>query len=320
MSCRICAGSLGSEIYRPREMMFGTREAFDYVLCEDCSTLQIAEIPGDLAQYYAGNSYYSFNQSRGEAGWKVALKRMVAGGMIGRPNAYPSNGGLLDKIRRGAEPWTAHVAGLRRDSAVLDVGCGEGARLQAMARLGFTNLTGIDLFLPNDKAGKQADGIVLHSGDLAQHDGRYDCITMHHSLEHVPDPAALLAAARDRLNPGGAIYIRVPLFQPDIWAEFGVNWAQIDAPRHLYLFSAQAFLDMAQRAGLTCERSGNDTLGWSLAWSHAYANDIAMYDESGAQNSLPFTPEQIAAFDREAEALNAANKGDQGYFVLRTAE
>ena len=319
MSCRICAGSLGSETYHPREMMFGTGEVFDYVLCAECSTLQIADIPDDLAQYYSGAAYYSFNQSRAEAGWKTALKRIAAGGMIGRPEAYPSGKGFIDKIRRGAEPWTAHVAGLTRDSAILDVGCGEGARLQALARLGFTNPTGIDLFLPDEKVGKSG-GINLIAGDLAEHAGMYDCITMHHSLEHVPDPAALLTAASERLKPGGAIYVRVPLFQPDIWAEHGVNWAQIDPPRHLYLFSRRAFLDMAKRAGLTCERHGTDTLGWSLAWSKAYASDIPMYGENGAANPLPFTPEELTAFDRTADALNAAGKGDQGYFVLRAAE
>ncbi|MEO9463657.1 MAG: class I SAM-dependent methyltransferase [Marinomonas sp.] len=316
MICRICASECDSERYTAREMMFGTREAFDYVLCSACSTLQIAEIPDDLRQYYSSSAYYSFNQMRKESGWKVALKRLAAGGMIGQPEAYPSGDRVLDKVRRGAEPWTAHIAGLTRDSAILDVGCGEGARLQSLSRLGFTNLTGIDAFLPEDKAGK-AGGVTLIAGELAAHDGVYDCITMHHSLEHVPDPAALLAAAKERLQPGGAIYVRVPLFQDAIWAKHGVHWAQIDPPRHLYLFSAGAFLAMAQQCGLTCERQGTDTLGWSLAWSHAYARDIAMYDEGGAQNALPFTAQEIAAFDREAAALNSAGKGDQGYFVLR---
>ncbi len=296
--------------------MFGTREAFDYVLCSACSTLQIAEIPDDLQQYYSGSSYYSFNQMQEEPGWKSALKRVAAGGMIGQPEAYPTGNGPIDKIRRGAEPWTAHIAGLTSDAAILDVGCGEGARLQSLARLGFTNLTGIDAFLPAEKVG-EAGAVKLIAGELPAHEGLYDCITMHHSLEHVPGPAALLGAARERLKPGGAIYVRIPLFQSAIWAEHGVNWAQIDPPRHLYLFSAAAFLGMAQRCGLACERQGTDTLGWSLAWSHAYARDIAMHGEGGAPNAPPFTAQEIAAFDCEAAALNSANQGDQGYFVLR---
>ncbi|MDA0818748.1 MAG: methyltransferase domain-containing protein [Proteobacteria bacterium] len=79
---------------------------------------------------------------------------------------------------------------------MLDVGCGEGARLEKPAKLGFANLTGIDAFLPQAREGRRPSGITLIRGELNSHDRKYDCITMHHSLEHVPDPKALLETAR----------------------------------------------------------------------------------------------------------------------------
>lgn len=318
-ACRICGGEHFDPPVVAREMMFGTRERFDYARCRDCSTLQIATIPEDLGRFYSGQAYYSFNNFAGEPLWRRLLKRMAAGGMIGRPDKFPHGTGLVDRARRGAEPWTALVQGLRKDSAILDVGCGEGTRLEALAALGFTELTGIDPFLPEDKAGRSRTGVLLVRGDLLDHHGQYDCITMHHSLEHFPDPAAMLRAARRLLAPGGKLFVRLPLYQQEMWDRFGANWAQLDAPRHLYLFAPEGFIAFAARQDFACIAQGSDTQDWSLAWSEAYAQGIPMFDADGRKNALPFTPAQMAAFKAEARDLNARDAGDQGYFVLEAA-
>lgn len=302
-----------------REMMFGSREEFDYFLCDNCRTLQIAQVPDNLAVYYATDAYYSFGEGAHEARWKSALKRIFARGMIGRPEKYPMGNGLIHRIRRGAEPWIAQIEGLRRDATVLDVGCGKGARLAALARLGFTDLSGVDPFLPATGAGTSDQGIHFFRGELTDIDGHYDLITMHHSLEHVAEPRRLLVAARERLKPGGRIFVRIPLLQDSVWQKYGANWAQIDAPRHFYLMPQAAFIGLAGSAGLDCISSGTDMLGWSLAWSEAYARDIPMHDSHGHPNALPFTMSELAQYDRQAQALNAAGEGDQGYFVLRAA-
>ena len=301
-----------------REMMFGTRERFDYFLCEACSTLQIAQIPDDLGRYYSSETYYSFNNADREPALKRILKRFAARGMVGRPAKSPRGNGPMDRIRRGAEPWTANIEGLKFDSAILDVGCGEGARLEALARLGFSNLTGVDPFLPAGKAGTSASGVTLKQGALSDVEGRYDCITMHHSLEHFADPGAMLESARNLLSPGGAVFVRIPIFQSEIWDRYGADWAQIDAPRHLFLFSPDAFVDLTGRHGFECTARGYDTLGWSLAWSEAYSRDIPMYGEGG-KNPLPFDDLRLKRFEDQAKNLNAEGKGDQGYFVLRAA-
>lgn len=318
-SCQLCGQHHHGDMITMREMMFGTREEFDYFLCDNCCTLQIAQVPDNLAAYYAADAYYSFGEGTGEARWKSALKRICARGMIGRPEKYPMGNGPIDRIRRGAEPWIAQVEGLWRDAAVLDVGCGKGARLEALARLGFTDLSGVDPFLPATQEGTSVQGIHFFRGELTEIDGHYDLITMHHSLEHVAEPRRLLVAARERLKPGGRIFVRIPLLQDWVWRKYGANWAQIDAPRHFYLMPQAAFIDLAKSAGLDCISSGTDTLGWSLARSEAYARDIPMYNSPGQPNALPFTMSELAEYDRQAQTLNAAGEGDQGYFVLSAA-
>jgi len=51
MACRICGADEVSERITAREMMFGTREAFEYFPCGSCGTLQVADIPEDLGRF-----------------------------------------------------------------------------------------------------------------------------------------------------------------------------------------------------------------------------------------------------------------------------
>ena len=87
MACRICGADKVSERITAREMMFGTREEFEYFCCGSCGTLQIADIPDDLGRFYASETYYSFNNRSEDPLWKNLLKRWAAVGLVGNPQA-----------------------------------------------------------------------------------------------------------------------------------------------------------------------------------------------------------------------------------------
>src|SRR5690606_18277001 len=97
---------------------------------------------------------------------------------------------------------------------VLDIGCGGGILAESMARKG-ADVTGIDL---SEKALKVADLHSLESGiqvryeliaaeDLAAREsGSFDVVTCMEMLEHVPDPASIVAACARLAKPGGRIF------------------------------------------------------------------------------------------------------------------
>ncbi len=97
---------------------------------------------------------------------------------------------------------------------VIDIGCGGGILSESMARKG-ANVTGIDL---SEKALKVADLHSLESGVQVRYEliaaeemaareaGRYDVVTCMEMLEHVPDPAAIVAAAAQLVKPGGKVF------------------------------------------------------------------------------------------------------------------
>jgi 2-polyprenyl-6-hydroxyphenyl methylase / 3-demethylubiquinone-9 3-methyltransferase len=97
---------------------------------------------------------------------------------------------------------------------VLDIGCGGGILAESMAKKG-ASVTGIDL---SEKALKVADLHSLESGvqvryeliaaeELAAREpARFDVVTCMEMLEHVPDPAAIVAACAQLVKPGGRVF------------------------------------------------------------------------------------------------------------------
>jgi len=109
--------------------------------------------------------------------------------------------------------WIAGHAALE-GATVLDVGCGGGILAEAMARRG-ARVTGIDL---SEKALRVAQ-LHLHESRLsieylcvsvedhaATHAGEFDVVTCMELLEHVPDPASMVAACARLVRPGGQVF------------------------------------------------------------------------------------------------------------------
>jgi 2-polyprenyl-6-hydroxyphenyl methylase/3-demethylubiquinone-9 3-methyltransferase len=97
---------------------------------------------------------------------------------------------------------------------VLDVGCGGGILSEGMASLG-AQVTGIDL---SDKALQVAKLHLLESSRQVDYrkvavealaeekPAHYDVVTCMEMLEHVPDPASVIAACAKLVKPGGWVF------------------------------------------------------------------------------------------------------------------
>lgn len=97
---------------------------------------------------------------------------------------------------------------------VLDVGCGGGILSESMYFKG-ADVTGIDL---GEKAINVANLHQLESGAkvnyqliaveqlAAEQPASFDIVTCMEMLEHVPDPAAIVAACAKLVKPGGAVF------------------------------------------------------------------------------------------------------------------
>ncbi|HOV95731.1 MAG TPA: bifunctional 2-polyprenyl-6-hydroxyphenol methylase/3-demethylubiquinol 3-O-methyltransferase UbiG [Thermomonas sp.] len=100
-------------------------------------------------------------------------------------------------------------------AAALDVGCGGGLLSEALAKAGAA-VTAIDL-APNllkvarlhglesgIKVGYRQVAVEVLADEAA---GSFDVVTCMEMLEHVPDPAAIVAACARLLKPGGRLFL-----------------------------------------------------------------------------------------------------------------
>ena len=98
---------------------------------------------------------------------------------------------------------------------VLDVGCGGGLLAEAMARKG-ARVTGLDMATELLKVAQlhalEAGVVVnylLESAEqhAVEHAAGYDVVTCMEMLEHVPDPAQVIAALAALVRPGGHVFL-----------------------------------------------------------------------------------------------------------------
>lgn len=149
---------------------------------------------------------------------------------------------------------------------VLDVGCGGGILSEAMAGAGAT-VSGIDL---SDKALKVAKMHLFESGRsvdyqlvsaedyAAQHAGAFDVVTCMEMLEHVPDPASIVAACSRLVKPGGWVFFSTlnRNAKSYLFAVVGAEYVLKLLPRGTHDYAK--FIRPAELARMTRE-SGLDT-------------------------------------------------------------
>ncbi len=74
-------------------------------------------------------------------------------------------------------------------------------------------------------------------------------VTMFHVLEHLYDPFACVASARELLQPNGRLIIQVPNAACWQFLMFGENWSGLDIPRHLLTFRHSDVEALLERCG-----------------------------------------------------------------------
>jgi SAM-dependent methyltransferase len=139
---------------------------------------------------------------------------------------------------------------------LLDVGCGSGDFLAFVQAAGRWKISGLEPNAAAARAAREGRGLNVKIGQLpdATLPARsFDVITLWHVLEHVPNPAVVLADVRRLLKPEGVLIVGVPLGDSVEANWFKANWAGYDVPRHLVTFTHASLSEFAQRHGFYLE-------------------------------------------------------------------
>ena len=109
--------------------------------------------------------------------------------------------------------WIDAAIGLH-GKHILDVGCGGGLLSEGMAARG-AEVTGIDLSekplgvarLHLLESGQKVDYRKISAEQMAEEKpGAFDAVTCLEMLEHVPDPASIVASCARLVKPGGQVF------------------------------------------------------------------------------------------------------------------
>ena len=200
----------------------------------------------------------------------------------------------------------------RRPGRVLDIGCGDGAQLAALAEHGWA-VEGQEVDPAAAQHAQERYGLTVHLGDLRGLDlptAGYDAIIMSHVLEHVHDPRALLRECRRLLAPGGVLVAVSPNPSSYGHARYGASWFPLDPPRHLHLFTPAAARALAEQAGFETIRATTTTVHANVFL--ASSRNIRTHGSHDARVALPARLRLIAMWEQLLARLAFARSRTSG--------
>lgn len=261
-NCKVC-GSPGEPTYRGlQDRLFSASGLWNLTQCrnKECGLMWLDPMPLEEDIHKAYQSYYTHGENSHE-------KRFIE-----QPHTTILNHILklllrLTPIYRERNDFNRMYLGSIKPGRLLEVGCGDGARLIRMAELGWS-VEGQEVD-PLSAAIAAKTGVKIHLGALENlnlPDTSYEAIVMNHVIEHVHDPLKLLMKCRRLLKSNGIFVAVTPNIHSYGHRIFKSHWRGLEPPRHILLFCQESLRRIAQNAGFE-----NPTTWTTAANAHHFA-------------------------------------------------
>lgn len=252
MSASVRCTACGSSVFEPYvhadcDRMLRVKGTFSYERCITCGLIwQNPRLsPQKLQAHYPSSSYYAYQEqdSRGVFD-RIRNYLLVHYYKPTRISAFITL--FLPNV-----PAIPSFVGSGR---VLDLGCGTGDTLLALASLGW-DVYGLDINLRAVERARDRGLANVSRGyyqDIVRYpDGFFDAIRLYHVIEHLDNPIACLTLVRKKLKPNGELLVGTPSAGSAVARLFGRYWYNLDAPRHLFLFTPENLAMLMKKSGFT---------------------------------------------------------------------
>lgn len=236
MTCKICSGEskqLYSGLFDDR---YGYPGTFDLYQCAACGFAQSTPELSSAELHQLYTDYYPRKTITVDTVRQASTFRP---GMLFRVKTW---------LQGNSNVCHYHVNPGER---VLDVGCGDGASLLDIQKLG-AEAYGTEYDRNIEPVATQL-GLRIFFGDIKDApyaDSWFDTITMSQLLEHTLDPIAFIHHAKQKLKPGGQMILSFPNINSFNRLRTGRKWINWHIPYHLNFFSDQSITLLARAANL----------------------------------------------------------------------
>ena len=266
--CLLCQGP-GSVLYEGlNDRLYGVPITCGYAWCRDCGLVWLDPRPTPQA---LGACYPAYKPHQAKPTAPAArrfgpLRDALRGSILAAGKNYPAGkcpaillslGKVLNLL-----PQARHMASFGYSELVhpfvpagklLEIGCGAGAYLGLMQRLGW-DVRGVDFSPMAAETARKAhgvDGFVGRLQDAGHESSSFDAVSMNHAIEHIDDLPILLNECLRVLKPGGRLVLTTPNLKSLAHRIFGRDWLALDSPRHLWVFSSTTLGRIVERAGFS---------------------------------------------------------------------
>lgn len=273
-SCPLCGnGQHWVETSGPDYEYASVPGSFTLAQCARCGHVSLAPIPeiDAIARLYP-STYYTINPKSPLYLHGFIYRRKIQGD-IQRIRSYVDAG----KLR-----------------SIVDIGCGDAARLFAIRKLvpAGAECIGLDLQLQPDIVKRAAAAnIRLAEGSETNLDslreGEHDLMIMSQILEHLRDPVRSLEKLRSKLSSDGLLLVETPNRSGLDYQLFrGRYWGGYHIPRHLHLFTMESLAETARRAGYRIVRQG--CLPSPGFWIMSFRNALGLHSSHYSRSVFEF--------------------------------
>jgi SAM-dependent methyltransferase len=208
---------------------------------------------------------------------------------------------FTDAIRRHLPPRPAGET-----VRIVELGCGTGGNLPALARLG--RVTGVEPDPGAAEVARRKGGAEVLVDRLpecpALPDSAFDVVALFDVIEHIEDDRGALRRAAGLLRPGGIAAISVPAF-PWLWTRHD------EALHHVRRYTRPALDAALREAGLTW-RAG----GYFNFWLFLPVAAVRLFHralDGGPEHDLALPPLPLNAALEGILASESARAGARGY-------
>jgi 2-polyprenyl-3-methyl-5-hydroxy-6-metoxy-1,4-benzoquinol methylase len=207
-----------------------TGEQFPLLKCAGCGFRMTGSVPdaSAIGRYYQSEKYVSHSNTReGFTNRVYHLVRTI----------------MLERKRKLVEKSSGLPSG-----SLLDIGAGTGYFLQFMLKKGW-KITGTEKSDDARKFAAEKWGIQLlpEDGLWSLPESSFDVITLWHVMEHLHDLERYWEKLTRLIKPSGCLIIALPNPDSADAVYYGDHWAAWDVPRHLWHFSPQNIMQIAEK-------------------------------------------------------------------------